>query len=657
MLARRFTPELHIAAGMWRLRNRSSTALETRTSTAPTAPAENSEPQEQVLPQPNFSAIQWPDSLPSGLRGLNNMGHTCFMNSILQCMLHLPLLREYHLGLGHTRQHCSVATSGGHCIACELYSVFSSALCGERTPYSPSAFLHAWWELAGGALGGGCKQQDAHEFFLFILEMLAAGAGKDCLAMQLFRGVVRSEVVCSNCGGSSAVQDDFTHLSLDIPPHTTIIPRPIISRPNFHAAHGKAGVAVAKANKQLVGAAKAAHLAKLRRQSVCQNHLDMKIETTPEPSSLLGTDVPMDDTVSELTSVDLVVGRVGDGASSHGPIGAAENNPGTSTDAGMDTLSSPRGGINAKKLLKIASSDPGSNSGGRTSDGASTVQGSQNKSQSASIHPALAGYSRWPGTSLVGCLRRFIWPERLGPSEQWICPRCSADCGAIKQLSLERLPPVLVLHAKRFEHDGNRKSAAKKLDTFLSFPLENLNMVPYLTAAIIRERYVARAAPPQGTSFLGTGDVSECMATGSARPHSAGPMSTLRTRSSGAGTSAGKPGATTLQTPISRSVSASTFLGSDAPAIKTSGDSNGAVENTAITPSRCQYDLLGIVCHRGTFQGGHYVAYVRAQDGRWYLCDDACVSLVNEDIVRNSQAYMLFYTQKNLVPWRRKHKQ
>lgn len=24
-------------------------------------------------------------------------------------------------------------------------------------------------------------------------------------------------------------------------------------------------------------------------------------------------------------------------------------------------------------------------------------------------------------------------------------------------------------------------------------------------------------------------------------------------------------------------------------------------------------------------QGGHYVAYVRASDGRWYLCDDAWV--------------------------------
>lgn len=42
-------------------------------------------------------------------------------------------------------------------------------------------------------------------------------------------------------------------------------------------------------------------------------------------------------------------------------------------------------------------------------------------------------------------------------------------------------------------------------------------------------------------------------------------------------------------------------------------------------------------------QGGHYIAYVRARDGLWYLCDDALISRVSEDAVRGAQAYMLFY--------------
>lgn len=41
----------------------------------------------------------------------------------------------------------------------------------------------------------------------------------------------------------------------------------------------------------------------------------------------------------------------------------------------------------------------------------------------------------------------------------------------MKQLSLRHLPPLLVFHAKRFEHAGGLRAVAKKLDTYLSFPL------------------------------------------------------------------------------------------------------------------------------------------------------------------------------------------
>lgn len=36
-------------------------------------------------------------------------------------------------------------------------------------------------------------------------------------------------------------------------------------------------------------------------------------------------------------------------------------------------------------------------------------------------------------------------------------------------------------------------------------------------------------------------------------------------------------------------------------------------------------------------QGGHYVAYVRGADRRWYLCDDAWVVGVEESVVKSVQ--------------------
>lgn len=58
-----------------------------------------------------------------------------------------------------------------------------------------------------------------------------------------------------------------------------------------------------------------------------------------------------------------------------------------------------------------------------------------------------------PGAvSLLGCLQRFVRPERLGAAEHWVCGGCGRPQHAVKQMSVHRLPPVLCLHVKRFEH-------------------------------------------------------------------------------------------------------------------------------------------------------------------------------------------------------------
>ena len=50
--------------------------------------------------------------------------------------------------------------------------MFSAAYSGARAPYSPAAFLYAWWRHAEHHLAG-YQQQDAHEFYLYALAGLA----------------------------------------------------------------------------------------------------------------------------------------------------------------------------------------------------------------------------------------------------------------------------------------------------------------------------------------------------------------------------------------------------------------------------------------------------------------------------------------------------
>lgn len=81
-------------------------------------------------------------------------------------------------------------------------------------------------------------------------------------------------------------------------------------------------------------------------------------------------------------------------------------------------------------------------------------------------------------------------------------PRRCRSPHAIKQLSLRHLPPVLVLHAKRFEHPGGLRGAARKLETDLAFPLHDLDMRPYLSSSLLRSRWACWVGENTGLQLV-----------------------------------------------------------------------------------------------------------------------------------------------------------
>ncbi|CAF1458870.1 unnamed protein product, partial [Didymodactylos carnosus] len=54
--------------------------------------------------------------------------------------------------------------------------------------------------------------------------------------------------------------------------------------------------------------------------------------------------------------------------------------------------------------------------------------------------------------TLQQCLSMFIEPEVLGVDDKWYCPHCKEFMQATKQMSVWKLPPILIVHLKRFKY-------------------------------------------------------------------------------------------------------------------------------------------------------------------------------------------------------------
>jgi ubiquitin carboxyl-terminal hydrolase 8 len=58
------------------------------------------------------------------------------------------------------------------------------------------------------------------------------------------------------------------------------------------------------------------------------------------------------------------------------------------------------------------------------------------------------------------------------------------------------------------------------------------------------------------------------------------------------------------------------------------------------------YDLFGVCNHGGGAHGGHYTAYVKNANGKWYEFNDTLVNEVNEENIISPRSYCLFYRKK-----------
>ena len=192
-----------------------------------------------------------------GLRGMVNLGHTCFMSCILQAFAHYIPLRNYFLsGIDQKiiemeiendsslndstemKTYLSMSKALGNMFQ-ELYNPIlgiKPVLLDQNKrkngakrktmdekdvepvlPFVPHQFLYIMWNV-GGELAG-YQQQDAHEFYMAVLSALCPSKlpnHKKNYIESLFTGRVQSDLKCGGCGKVSTTIEPFIDISLPL---------------------------------------------------------------------------------------------------------------------------------------------------------------------------------------------------------------------------------------------------------------------------------------------------------------------------------------------------------------------------------------------------------------------------------------------------------
>jgi ubiquitin C-terminal hydrolase len=175
-----------------------------------------------------------------GVRGLFNLGETCYMNAVIQMMVHNPLLASFFLGMGHPVHLCPISNAADKkadsdseddddeekdpkaCVACGMTEVFSDAVQADLSqPAHAVNLLFASWKNIPHMQGK--HQQDAQEWFMLIVDKLheSLSANPDsrlqceCFFHKVFFGRLHQEVTCDKCKTVSVKEEEYSSIGLD----------------------------------------------------------------------------------------------------------------------------------------------------------------------------------------------------------------------------------------------------------------------------------------------------------------------------------------------------------------------------------------------------------------------------------------------------------
>jgi len=156
--------------------------------------------------------------------GLNNLGNTCFLNSVLQALSHSDHLVS-SINLSNHNMNCKAETNT--CVLCAFESHIKMTRAAP-SPVSPTHIVKCLPLISSTITVG--EQEDAHEFLRCLVDALQRSLlnekdknySKKEYPFSLFSGSVTNVVKCLKCNNASYRTDPIEDLELEIDKATSL---------------------------------------------------------------------------------------------------------------------------------------------------------------------------------------------------------------------------------------------------------------------------------------------------------------------------------------------------------------------------------------------------------------------------------------------------
>uniref|UniRef100_A0A8C4GQ84 Ubiquitin carboxyl-terminal hydrolase 15 n=1 Tax=Dicentrarchus labrax TaxID=13489 RepID=A0A8C4GQ84_DICLA len=441
----------------------------------------------------------------SGLCGLSNLGNTCFMNSAVQCLSNIPPLTEYFLKDKYTDELNEDNPLGMKGEIAKAYAELIKQLWSGKYSYvTPRPFKTQVGRFAPQF--SGYQQQDSHELLAFLLDGLHEDLNRirkkpyiqlkdangrpdkvvaeeawenhikrnDSIIVDIFHGLFKSTLVCPVCSKVSVTFDPFCYLTLPLPMKKERTLEVYLVRLDPLAKPTQYKLTVPKVGYISDLCTSLSNLSGVPAEKMIvtdiYNHRFHRIFATNENLSSImeRDDIYVEDTDHVVIPVHLREKYKQSGY----------NHTSTPLFGQPFLIAVPRT-LSEDKLYNMLllrlwyihlSLLVFSNS--CVCVCVCVCVQDFDKHESMEYKPQKKAFFK-----LKDCIELFTTKEKLGAEDPWYCPNCKQHQQATKKLDLWSLPPVLVVHLKRFSYSRYMRD---KLDSLVDFPLRDLDMSEFL---------------------------------------------------------------------------------------------------------------------------------------------------------------------------------